>query len=79
MSHKQNLLVTDQSEDKPSRYGSNIQESKEIHSDDEIDPRRGLENSSERGDIPQEPLLLRQSTHSLLGKTKYRGVPQTFK
>ena len=48
--------------------GTNI---KSFHSDDQIDPRRGLDDeSSFRSENPKKPELLRQSTHSLLRKTK---------
>lgn len=41
-----------------------------MHSDDEIDIRRGLEMSSQRSNNPRDPELLRQSTHSLLGRAR---------
>ena len=40
-----------------------------LHSDDEVEIRRGLESSASRTGAPRDPELLRQSTHSLLGRT----------
>ncbi|CDW86862.1 UNKNOWN [Stylonychia lemnae] len=42
----------------------------QLHSDDEIEIRRGLESSTHRSLNPKEPEFLRQSTHSLLGKNR---------
>eukprot|EP00347_Sterkiella_histriomuscorum_P021507 403333736 len=44
-----------------------------LHSDDEVDIRRGLEPSTNRSLNPREPEFLRQSTHSLLGIKKNNG------
>ena len=66
-----NLLITLNSDDKPPKSncggrgmdghltGSEKKEDRLNHSDDEIDPRRGLEPDSSRTDNPKDPELLR--------------------
>ena len=49
--------------------GSNQCGSNALHSDDEVEIRRGLESSGSRACDPKDPQLMRQSTHSLLGRT----------
>ena len=49
-------------------------ESASMHSDDEIEVRRGLESERQRTDMGSNPELLRQSTHSLLHKNPAGGA-----
>jgi hypothetical protein len=55
----------------PSEINDSYSEKVMEHSDDEVERRRGLEGDSSR-EHPKDPELLRQSTHSLLKRGRWK-------